>query len=156
VRLLLPGQVATDLARVHQLLQPALDPAAHDPSKPGGLPRLAVTSDIKRAVRYRRAVYVIWDQFGQCRYVGKVNRSQVTAVGDRLGEHLRQGERRRYWTYITALHLHIQLNDDQVKECEGWASWQLGPADGKRRPRFDIDKPPRMIAAEAGIISRDQ
>jgi hypothetical protein len=122
---LTPAMTA-DIDRVTHLL------GGHTPAGPV----TATVRDLTAAPRTTTsAVYVAWDVYGRCRYVGSVYRpADRRAVRDRMTEHLRQRQRRENWYAVTVFALHPDVTEADVRQCEGWAAYALDPLEGSAHP----------------------
>jgi hypothetical protein len=131
-------RMRAQIARAADLMRPVLElPVA-------GVDLCTVTVDhLARAVSTpTAAVYIVWDAWGRCRYVGSVRRRRDAApVRDRMREHLRQPVRRAKWYAATVLPVTETTSLEMLRTCEGWVALALGPAEGSAHPAVDMDTP---------------
>lgn len=93
---------------------------------------------VGRLFPFTPAVYVAYDSWARCRYVGSVARTEA-AVAGRLREHYRDpagARKRRSWDRLVVVGLSEDLEDVVVRQAEGRVAFRLAPLDGSAHPAF--------------------
>lgn len=83
------------------------------------------------------AVYIVEDALGEVDYVGSVCRSaESRGALKRLGEHLRDPEKRRRWHRIAVVSLRADTPLEVVRSVEAAIGADLLPKKNQRLPRL--------------------
>lgn len=145
------------VGHVSGLLHPIYGP---DPANDGRRLRAALAdstvraepSAVARAARFTQAVYVAYDAWAACRYVGSVARADDTAVAARLREHYRGAggrAKRQVWDRLVVIGLADDLPVRLVRAAEGRVAFSLAPLDGSAHPTFATGSTLRASPAPA-------
>lgn len=144
----IPGAAGRALLRATRLVLPLMHPACaleHGVTD-GRLAQVlractarATPGAAARLYPFRQAVYITYDVWAGCRYVGSVARADGGAAAPRLGEHYsghRGKTKRETWNRIVVLGLSEALPVDVVRQVEGRVAYALAPLDGSAHPAF--------------------
>lgn len=82
-----------------------------------------------------RGVYVVFDAWDMCVYVGKVcSSSDSERLRSRFREHLNNAVKRETWHLYYVLPLRAAASNAQVEKTEGWVARHLQPSGSQRSP----------------------
>lgn len=82
-----------------------------------------------------RGVYMVFDIWDKCVYVGKVGSSiDLVRLGSRFNEHLRDPIKRSKWHHFYVLPMKRSASNAHIEKVEGWVARRLRPSDTQRSP----------------------
>lgn len=84
---------------------------------------------------HARGVYIVFDAWGKCVYVGKVcSDSDAQRLQSRFREHLSDPTKFDNWHHFYVLPMKQRASNMAIEKTEGWVALHMQPSGSQRSP----------------------